>query len=111
MYLKRKEEAPIITLEQGFEVPNIVVGIESIIDVWGKSIAVNCAYWANENAMNTNAEPIRSGRIDRFNYSFTETYEESKGYIQAMNGNVIAFIMDKPDFEGKLFNENWEVAQ
>jgi len=112
MYLKRKDTAPIITTEQGFEIPNVVIGIYNIIEVWGESIAVNCAYWINEAAMNNKVEPLKSGRLDKFQYSFSgDVYQETKDFIIAMNGNVIAFIMDKVDFEGKPFSENWEVVQ
>lgn len=112
MYLKRKDTAPIITTEQGFEIPNVVIGIFNIIEVWGESIAVNCAYWINETSMINKVAPLQSGRIDKFQYSFSgEVYQETKDFIIAMNGNVIAFIMDKVDFEGKPFSENWEVVQ
>lgn len=112
MYLKRKDTAPIITTDQGFDIPNVVIGIFNIIEVWGESIAVNCAYWINETSMINKVAPLQSGRIDKFQYSFSgEVYQETKDFIIAMNGNVIAFIMDKVDFEGKPFSENWEVVQ
>jgi hypothetical protein len=141
MYLKRKQNAPIVKDSFGVEHPDLIIGFYAVIeDKLNKWLDIRCGYYHSLAAFNNNRnKQIKDNDANIYDFQMLfnnkdfvlpnlsqnefgmPTYSvlkqdieiDNDGNIIPLNEEVSLWILHQGfflDFEGKRFNENWEVV-